>query len=69
MIISNRGELNAVYRKLHLYDVDTTEFKFRESSVVDGGRQLVKPLRDTPLHGLGLLMVMRLFFEPQNKAD
>lgn len=52
------GEIVDVYRKLHLFDVDTPEFKFRESSAVTGGNSIVAPLTETPLGGgLGLLIV------------
>lgn len=48
----------AVYRKLHLFDVETPEFRFQESTVMNGGNHLVSPLVDTPLQGgLGLLIV------------
>lgn len=52
------GEVVNVYRKLHLFDVDTPEFKFRESSCVKEGPFLTEPLNNTPLgDGLGLLIV------------
>lgn len=58
IVIDNMGKLVAVYRKLHLYDVETPEFKFQESKVISGGTDLVSPLTDTPLEGgLGLLIV------------
>lgn len=44
------------YQKLHLYDVDTPEFKFRESNVVQGGNAIVAPL-STPIGSLGLMIV------------
>lgn len=55
----------AVYRKLHLFDVETPEFRFQESRVVNGGDYIVAPIKNTPLEGgLGLLIVgllQRLF--------
>lgn len=52
------GDLKAVYRKLHLFDVETPEFRFQESRVVNAGNYIVSPLEDTPLEGgLGLLIV------------
>lgn len=61
IVINNTGGLVAVYRKLHLFDVETPEFRFQESRVVNGGNYLVSPLTDTPLEGgLGLLIV-RIF--------
>ncbi|XP_037893910.1 nitrilase and fragile histidine triad fusion protein NitFhit [Glossina fuscipes] len=53
VILNNRGELVAVYRKLHLFDVDTPEFTFQESKVVCGGQRLIAPL-DTPIGKLAL---------------
>lgn len=44
IIIDSQGQLAGVYRKLHLFDVDTPEFKFRESKIVQGGSGLTKPV-------------------------
>lgn len=55
-VISDAGELIAAYRKLHLFDVDTPEFKFRESKVVEGGQKIVAPIA-TPIGQIGLLIV------------
>lgn len=61
VIINNTGDLVAVYRKLHLFDVETPEFRFQESRVVNSGDYLVHPLTDTPLDGgLGLLIASHL---------
>lgn len=58
VIVNSNGELAAVYRKLHLFDVQTPQFTFRESQSVTGGNCIVSPLTDTPLPGgLGLLIV------------
>lgn len=60
-MINSEGVLVGVYRKLHLFDVETPEFRFQESKVINGGNHLVSPLVDTPLQGgLGLLIV-RIF--------
>lgn len=56
LIINSCGELVEKYQKLHLYDVDTPEFKFRESNVVKGGDAIVAPLL-TPIGSLGLMIV------------
>uniref|UniRef100_A0A1A9WTD0 Nitrilase and fragile histidine triad fusion protein NitFhit n=1 Tax=Glossina brevipalpis TaxID=37001 RepID=A0A1A9WTD0_9MUSC len=53
VILNNCGELIAVYRKLHLFDVDTPEFKFQESKIVCGGQHLVSPI-ETPIGNLAL---------------
>lgn len=58
VVVNSSGEVAAVYRKLHLFDVQTPEFTFRESQTVAGGNTIVAPLTDTPLPGgLGLLIV------------
>lgn len=58
VVVNSSGEVAAVYRKLHLFDVQTPEFTFRESQSVVGGNKIVAPLTDTPLPGgLGLLIV------------
>lgn len=70
IIINNIGELIAVYRKLHLFDVQTPDFKFRESEVVNPGNYIVSPLTNTPLGGgLGLMIVSNnfIFFLFQKK--
>lgn len=56
VIINDSGEVVAKYRKLHLFDVDTPEFKFRESEVVNRGQGIVPPI-DTPIGKLGLQIV------------
>lgn len=60
LIINSCGEVMEKYQKLHLYDVDTPEFKFRESSVVNGGQRIVPPL-ETPIGPLGLMIVSFFF--------
>lgn len=63
IVIADSGELKAVYRKLHLFDVETSEFRFQESSVIDGGNSVVSPLNNSPLDGgLGLLICYDLRF-------
>ena len=53
VILNNNGELVTVYRKLHLFDVQTPEFTFEESKVVLPGQRLVPPI-DTPAGKIGL---------------
>lgn len=53
IIINSVGELAGVYRKLHLFDVDTADFKFRESKIVAPGRGLAKPI-ETPIGKIGM---------------
>ncbi|KAL7015329.1 hypothetical protein ACKWTF_016403 [Chironomus riparius] len=53
VLIDSDGEVAGVYRKLHLFDVDTPEFKFRESKVVEGGKEITKPIK-TLIGNVGL---------------
>jgi predicted amidohydrolase len=54
-VVSPDGELAAVYRKIHLFDVDLRESggaRFEESRAIAPGKDVV--LVDTPFGGLGL---------------
>lgn len=53
VLVNNNGELVKIYRKLHLFDVETPEFSFRESKVVKAGPRLLPPV-DTPIGKVGL---------------
>jgi deaminated glutathione amidase len=53
VIINSDGEIAGLYRKLHLFDVDTPEFKFRESKIVEAGKGLTEPI-ETPIGKIGL---------------
>uniref|UniRef100_A0A182T378 Nitrilase and fragile histidine triad fusion protein NitFhit n=1 Tax=Anopheles maculatus TaxID=74869 RepID=A0A182T378_9DIPT len=53
ILINNVGELVASYRKLHMFNVVTPEFKFRESETVRSGPALIPPV-DTPIGRIGL---------------
>lgn len=53
IIINSNGELVTMYRKLHLFDVDTPDFKFRESKIVSPGSGVVEPI-ETPIGKIGL---------------
>ncbi|KAG5666717.1 hypothetical protein PVAND_014731 [Polypedilum vanderplanki] len=53
IIINSDGEVAGIYRKLHLFDVDTPEFKFRESKVVEGGKEISLPV-ETDIGRIGL---------------
>uniref|UniRef100_A0A182QBF2 Nitrilase and fragile histidine triad fusion protein NitFhit n=1 Tax=Anopheles farauti TaxID=69004 RepID=A0A182QBF2_9DIPT len=53
ILINNAGELVANYRKLHMFNVVTPEFKFRESETVRSGPTLVPPV-ETPIGRIGL---------------
>lgn len=53
IIINSNGEIAGLYRKLHLFDVQTPEFKFRESKIVARGPGLTKPI-DSPIGKIGM---------------
>lgn len=61
VIINSSGEIAGVYRKLHLFDVDTPEFKFRESKIVQAGAGLCRPI-DTPIGKIGMLICYDIRF-------
>jgi predicted amidohydrolase len=53
VLVSPEGEIEAVYRKIHLFDVDLgPQARFTESAHVAPGREVV--VADTPLGGIGL---------------
>ncbi len=53
VLVSPEGEIEAVYRKIHLFDVDLgPEARFTESARIAPGREVV--VADTPLGGIGL---------------
>jgi predicted amidohydrolase len=63
VLVSSRGELAAVYRKIHLFDVDLTARggeAWRESSQVAPGSEVV--VADTPFGALGLSVCYDLRF-------
>lgn len=47
VIIDSKGKIAGVYRKLHLFDVNTPEFKFRESKIVQRGPGLTEPIESS----------------------
>lgn len=61
VIINSEGELAGVYRKLHLFDVDTPDFKFRESKIVEPGKGLSRPI-ETPIGKIGMLICYDIRF-------
>ena len=56
LLINQEGEIAATYRKLHLFDVDTPEFKYRESKLVKAGKSLTLPV-ETFIGKIGMLIV------------
>ncbi|XP_017066316.1 nitrilase and fragile histidine triad fusion protein NitFhit [Drosophila eugracilis] len=64
VLVNEKGELAAVYRKLHLFDVSTKEIRLRESDTVSPGDSLVRPV-NTPTGQVGLQICYDLrFAEP-----
>lgn len=61
IIINSQGEIVQIYRKLHLFDVDTPEFKFRESKIVARGKALSDPV-ETPIGKIGMLICYDIRF-------
>lgn len=61
VVLNDCGELVEVYRKLHLFDVETPDFKFQESKVVSAGNHFVPPI-NTPFGRIGLLICYDLRF-------
>ncbi|XP_058467028.1 nitrilase and fragile histidine triad fusion protein NitFhit [Malaya genurostris] len=53
LVVNNLGDIVGQYRKLHMFNVVTPEFKFRESETVRSGNELVSPI-NTPIGKLGL---------------
>jgi len=58
IVISSEGKIEAVYRKLHLFDVDYPEggAVLKESGYCQGGPGIIAPV-PTPLGRLGLSIV------------
>ncbi|CAD7004153.1 nitrilase and fragile histidine triad fusion protein NitFhit [Ceratitis capitata] len=61
VLLNDLGEIVSVYRKLHLFDVETEEMRFRESDVVTPGPHLVPPVI-TPIGLLGMQICYDLRF-------
>lgn len=56
LLVDNQGQIVAKYSKLHMFNVITPEFKFRESEMVRSGGELVPPV-DSPIGKIGLQIV------------
>lgn len=58
LIINNRGDMVASYRKLHLFDAELGNLnnKLNESSSITAGEDIVAPI-ETPCGKLGLMIV------------
>ena len=51
VLIDSDGELRAVYRKIHLFEIDLPEVSFRESKGISPGRDVV--VAELPSGGIG----------------
>ncbi|XP_054732090.1 nitrilase and fragile histidine triad fusion protein NitFhit-like [Anastrepha obliqua] len=61
VLLNDIGEVVSFYRKLHLFDVETEEMRFRESDVVNPGTHMVPPV-NTPIGLLGMQICYDLRF-------
>lgn len=63
-MISDSGEVVAVYNKVHLFDVDIPEkqIRLKESDIAEKGKEILPPV-DTPIGKLGLAIVSFKKFE------
>lgn len=61
VLLNDKGELTSVYRKLHLFDVQTEEVNMMESSYVAPGNSLERPVA-TPAGLLGMQICYDLRF-------
>jgi predicted amidohydrolase len=69
VLLAPDGEIRAVYRKIHLFDVDLTARgggRFRESACVAPGSEVV--VADTPFGGIGLSVCYDLRFPELYRA-
>jgi predicted amidohydrolase len=69
VLISPEGEIEAVYRKIHLFDVDLRDSGgglYTESTYVQAGSEIV--LADTPIGGIGLSVCYDLRFPELYRA-
>lgn len=58
VLINEEGEIEAVYRKMHLFDVNIPEknIDLRESKYVVSGKEIVPPIH-SPIGNIGLMIV------------
>ncbi|XP_016933952.3 nitrilase and fragile histidine triad fusion protein NitFhit [Drosophila suzukii] len=61
VLVNEKGELAAVYRKMHLFDATTKEIRLRESDTVTPGERLERPVC-TPAGQVGLQICYDLRF-------
>lgn len=61
VLINSNGEIAGHYRKMHLFDVETPEMKFRESKYVQPGSGTVHPV-ETPVGKIGMTICYDIRF-------
>ncbi|XP_063704571.1 nitrilase and fragile histidine triad fusion protein NitFhit [Culicoides brevitarsis] len=61
ILIDPSGKIIGKYRKLHMFNVDTPEFKYRESEIAKPGQQITPPIA-TPIGNVGLQICYDLRF-------
>jgi predicted amidohydrolase len=67
VLLSPDGDVTAIYRKIHLFDVDVPGgLRFRESEAIEPGTDVV--VADTPWGGLGLTICYDLRFPELYRA-
>lgn len=61
LLVNPNGDIIGKYRKLHMFNVDTPEFKYRESEIAKPGEKIVLPI-NTPIGNIGLQICYDLRF-------
>lgn len=61
ILVNPSGVIIGKYRKLHMFNVDTPEFKYRESEIAKPGEAIKLPI-DTPIGNIGLQICYDLRF-------
>lgn len=61
ILVDPSGNIIGTYRKLHMFNVDTPEFKYRESEIAKPGEMVTLPI-DSPIGKIGLQICYDLRF-------
>lgn len=67
LVINNKGEVAAIYHKMHLYDVEipSKNINTRESNLIEAGNEITPPV-ETPIGKVGLSIVSFIIIEMNN---